>query len=158
MIFGCKSNYVTNGSQTDSSKINVANLKNDTLIQYHFPNKLKCDTTVIYDLENISSEGAEVEGCYVNKYLIRAKTSIYGAGGRNDIFYLFNGDTVNVIEKNYIYQKPLEQVKSDADMKFIDSTTYSLSISNRNLIKGKSSNKAVDFLKSFIDKVPLKLK
>jgi hypothetical protein len=118
----------------------------------------KCDTTINYDLENISSERAEAQVCYTNHKINRAYVVIYGASGRVETSYLFNISSVEAIERNYKYGKPLSEITSDHDVKLSDSSTYILSLDDGKIILGKSSNQPTEIYKEFLKTVALTIK
>ncbi len=118
-------------------------------------NQIKCDTTIKYDLEDISSEGAETEVCYFKKQIHKARIMIYGASGRVEITYDFTNGSIKAEEHTYKYLKSLPEVESEKDIKLESTTTYILSI-NGKIIDGKSAD-AEEIYKSFIEIVPLKI-
>jgi hypothetical protein len=150
-LYACRSNYKNIESDNNN--------KNPVVVKPKTVNKtFKCDTTINYDLENISSEGAEAQVCYTNRKINRAYVVIYGASGRVETSYLFNISSVEAIERNYKYDKPLSEIKSDYDAKLSDSSTYILSLDDGKIIKGKSSNQATEIYKEFLKTVALTIK
>ncbi|MBO9571608.1 MAG: hypothetical protein J7497_05290 [Chitinophagaceae bacterium] len=147
-----KPSRMTEVKKIESDIVNYSEIKHSSSIDS------KCDTTITYDLDDISSEGAEVQGCYVSRYLVRAKMSIYGSVGQSSVLYLFDGDTVHVTENNYTYGRPLREVKGATDMRLTDSTAYGLSIKTKKIIEGKGSAQSIDIFKKLIDNIPLELK
>lgn len=147
----------------DNNKLKSNNNDNNntekSLVKSKTENKsLECDTTIHYDLENISSEGAEAQVCYINHKINRAQVVIYGASGRVENSYLFKTSFVEVIERNFRYDKPMSEIKSDNDVKLSDSTNYILSLDDGKIIKGKSNNQASEIYKVFLKTVPLTIK
>ena len=118
-------------------------------------NQDKCDITIKYNLEDISSEGAEAEACYFEKQINKARIIIYGASGRVEISYSFLNGAIKAEEYTYKYLKSLSEVMSEKDIKLESTVQYTLS-SNGKIINGKSAN-AEEIYKSFIKAVPLKI-
>jgi hypothetical protein len=118
-------------------------------------NQDKCDTTIKYNLEDISSEGAEAEACYFEKQINKARIIIYGASGRVEISYSFLNGAIKAEERTYKYLKSLFEVKSEKDIKLESSVQYTLSSSGK-IIDGKNAN-AEEVYKSFTETVPLKI-
>lgn len=119
---------------------------------------VQCDTIIKYDLEEISSEGAEVEACYYKKKLDRATIFIFGAAGRTEIHYWFkDSSAVTVKELNYKYKKALSEIKGDDDIFLSDSTSYIMSKEGK-LISGKSDNQEYEIYQAFLQTVPFSLK
>lgn len=118
-------------------------------------NQGKCDTIVKYNLYDISSEGTEVEACYLKKNIQKAVIIIYGASGRVEIYYMFLNDLIEVEECTYKYLKPLPEVKSDNDIKFENIIKYKISRKGK-IIEGRSEH-AEKIYKSFVEAIPLKI-
>jgi hypothetical protein len=115
-------------------------------------NQIKCDTTIKYDLEGISSEGAEADVCYFKNRMKRARITIYGSSGRVEVNYDFTGTSIKVREYTYIYLKPLSQIENGKDIKLESTSIYTLS-NNGKVIDGNSNN-AEDIYESFISTIP----
>lgn len=117
--------------------------------------QIKCDTTIKYDLENLSSEGSEAEACYFKKHLQKVNITMYGASGRVEVFYDFVNGIIKATERTYRYLKPLSEIKSEKDIKLESTVKYTLSNTGR-IVEGKSAD-AEEIYKSFIKVVPLKI-
>lgn len=118
---------------------------------------LACDTTITYDIEEISSEGTEAIACYHGKKLYQCTVSVFGAGGRTDLQFDFDDSAVKVKEYSYQYTKPLAEISSDKEIWLSDSLFYVLDKMNGKIIKGEIGNDKKQFYLAIIKKVPLSL-
>jgi hypothetical protein len=118
-------------------------------------NQDNCDTTIKYNLEDVSSEETEAEVCYFENQINKARIIIYGASGRVEISYRFLNGSIKAEERTYKYLKSLSEVKSEKDIKLESTVKYTLS-TNGKMVDGKSAN-AEEIYKSFIEAVPLKI-
>ncbi|MEQ1675668.1 MAG: hypothetical protein ABL876_03130 [Chitinophagaceae bacterium] len=118
---------------------------------------LECDTTVKYEIEDISSEGAEANACYRNNSIYQCRVVVFGAGGRADLQYNFNDSVVMVKEYLYKYSKPLAEIKNDTDIHLSDSLFYTLDKKSGKAINGEAGNEGQQLYLSIIKKVSLSL-
>ena len=159
LFLSCNNLGSSDKSMTDSN--GTTNVGKDTIATIvimdtsKVANQDKCDKTIKYNLEDISSEGAEVEACYFEKKINKAKIIIYGSFGRVEISYSFLNGVIIAEECTYKYLKSLSEVNSEKDIKLESTVQYTLSI-NGKIINGKSVN-AEEIYKSFIEVVPLKI-
>ena len=65
------------------------------------------DTTIVYFIEDVSSEGAEAEVRYIDGKISSAKIVICGDMGQTHLEYTFHKDNIKVIEKSFSYTKLL---------------------------------------------------
>lgn len=61
------------------------------------------DTLITYNIEDISTEGAEAKVNYVNGKIAKSVTNIYGETGQSTIIYEFDTDKIKVSETKYSY-------------------------------------------------------
>ncbi|PUZ22570.1 hypothetical protein GA0116948_109172 [Chitinophaga costaii] len=121
------------------------------------PNILSNDTTIVFSIDGLSSEGSEVKAHYIDGRISDAKWDIFGETGQSIILYSFlkNG-TVKAFEKNYTYKTDLTEVKSEKDMHLKNSLQYVLDTSGKLL--SKINNKDfVDVFTDFKKTVPFRL-
>lgn len=114
------------------------------------------DTTIEYKIEGLSSEGTSVIAKYTRGKLKECNISVYGETGQNRISYNFNGDKIDVLEKQLIYNSPLEKTKSEKNMKVKKEIKYVLDL-NGNLI-GKADEERTDIFMEFKKVVPFEMK
>lgn len=131
------------------------NITNTTIQQANEMSVIK-DTTIVYDIENISSEGAEAVVKYADKKIKESTISIYGETGQAKIIYSFSSDLINVTEKEFAYKEDLKKVSSDKDMKIKKEIAYTIDF-NGNLI-GNADKERIDVFQEFKKVVPFELK
>lgn len=68
------------------------------------------DTTIVYFIEGISSEGTEATVRYTNGKMSFAKIILCGDMGQIRIEYIFMKDRIGVCEKVYSYTKPISGI------------------------------------------------
>lgn len=159
LFLSCNNVGSSNKSMTDSK--DTTHVGKDTIAAIvrmdtsKVANQDKCDITIKYNLEDISSEGAEAEACYFEKQINKARIIINGASGRVEISYSFLNGAIKAEERTYKYLKSLSEVMSEKDIKLESAVHYTLS-SNGKIINGKSAN-AEEIYKSFIKAVPLNI-
>ena len=111
----------------------------------------KRDTTIIYDIDNLSSEGAEAHVLYKEGKIKESKIYIYGAGGKTEIKYLFTSNFIGVREQTYLYQ--------DTSLNNIDTLRvlrYKIDYSGKAV--GKRVSQYTDIFEEFKKAVPFILK
>jgi hypothetical protein len=155
-IFYCS--CVQNNKKVENNKpIHVLSDTLEDRLKSSKPNILSNDTTIVFSIDGLSSEGSEVKAHYINGRINDAKWDIFGETGQSIILYSFlkNG-TVKASEKNYTYKTDLTEVKSEKDMNLKSSLQYVLDTNG--ILLSKISNK--DFVNVFTDfkkTVPLHL-
>lgn len=93
---------------------------------YYIENEIE-DTTLIFSINGLSTEGSEVKAHFINDTLKYAVWNIYGEAGQVIIHYDFlNGDTIKVEEKEFDYDRNIGSVKSEKDMKLKTKLEYKL--------------------------------
>lgn len=116
----------------------------------------KRDTTIIYFIEGISSEGTEAKVSYVSNKIKKAEIGIAGAEGQDIITYSFNNNLINVFEKQYHYPAGIESVKSANDMILEKEINYVVDFNGK--VIGKGDTAMVDIFQEFKKAVPFELK
>lgn len=109
------------------------------------------DTIIIYDIDNLSSEGAEVHVLYKEGKIKESTIYIYGAGGKTEIKYLFTSNFIGVREQTYLYQ--------DTSLNNIDTLRvlrYKIDYSGKTV--GKGLSQYTDIFEEFKKAVPFILK
>jgi hypothetical protein len=115
------------------------------------------DTTVIFSIEELSTEGSEVKVKYINGFIRNAIWSIYGETGQSVIVYKFEKDgSIRANEKKYTYKTDLSGVNSDADIHLNTSIDYLLD-STGNVISRIKEERYSDLFKEFKKNIPMKL-
>ena len=109
------------------------------------------NTTIIYDIDNLSSEGAEARVLYRDGKIKESTIFIYGAGGKTEIEYLFTSNFIRVREQTYLYQ--------DTTLNTIDTLRvlrYKIDYSGKTV--EKSFSQYTDIFEEFKKAVPFILK
>ncbi len=109
------------------------------------------DTTIIYDIDNLSSEGAEARVLYRDGKIKESTIFVYGAGGKTEIEYLFTSNFIRVREQTYLYQ--------DTTLNTIDTLRvlrYKIDYSGKTV--EKSFSQYTDIFEEFKKAVPFILK
>lgn len=117
--------------------------------------KVAKDTLITYDIEGISTEGAETKVNYVNGKITKSVTSIYGETGQAKIIYEFETDKIKVLETKYSYKSGIENIKSDEDMQLDYEISYFIDFKG-NLL-GKEIPDRIDIFKEFKEAIPFEL-
>ncbi len=120
----------------------------------HVDLSVPCDTVVNYNIEDISSEGAEAEACFIKNKLVKCKAIIFGAAGRIEIQYLVRDSVVEVAEYMYKYKKSLTEINAESDIVLSDSARYSIDKNNGQVISGKKSSDAARSYQEIFKKIP----
>ena len=131
------------------------------------------DTTIIYDIDNLSSEGAEARVLYGDGKIKESTTPpplhskpsklygdgkikesttyIYGAGGKTEIEYIFASNFIRVREQTYLYQ--------DTSLNKLDTlNVIRYKIDYRGNVVGKRLSRYTDMFEEFKRAVPFILK
>ena len=109
------------------------------------------DTTIIYDIDNLSSEGAEARVLYGDGKIKESTTYIYGAGGKTEIEYIFASNFIRVREQTYLYQ--------DTSLNKLDTlNVIGYKIDYRGNVVGKNLSRYTDMFEEFKRAVPFILK
>lgn len=114
------------------------------------------DTVIIYDIKDMSLEGAEAKVHYTENQIRFAEVSVYGETGQAKIEYLFLGNRIEVFEKIYLYKNGIDDVKSEEDMFLDESLRYVIDYDG-NLIDGTGLDKKIDIYEEFKETVPFAL-
>lgn len=144
LLLSCGSNELKTAKQQNSD---VVQQTNETIVEK--------DTIIVYDIDNISSEGTEAVVKYHNGKIQESTISIYGETGQAKIIYLFSTDSIYVMEKEYAYNEDLKKVSSEKDMKIKKEINYIIDW-NGQLI-GNSGKDRLDVFQEFKKVVPFKL-
>jgi hypothetical protein len=113
------------------------------------------DTIIIYDIESISTEGAEAKVSYVNGKITKSITSIYASTWQMSIEYDFQKDKIKVLESKYSYKTEIENVRSNEDMNLDYEISYFIDFEGK--IIGKSVSDRIDIFEEFKAIVPFEL-
>jgi len=114
------------------------------------------DTWVIYDIEGISTEGAEAKVNYVDGKITESVTIVYADTWQTTIVYEFEIDKIKVLEAKYFYETEIEKVKSYEDMRLAYEIRYFIDFKGD--IIGNEIPDRIDIFKEFKKVVPFKLK
>nr|WP_320058454.1 hypothetical protein [uncultured Bacteroides sp.] len=113
------------------------------------------DTIISYDLENISSEGAEALVQYKNRKIVNSSITIYGGMGQSKITYKFLDAYIHVEEKDFIYNTAIENINSEKDMKLQKEISYVIDL--QGTPQSKVDSERIDIFKEFKEIIPFKL-
>lgn len=114
------------------------------------------DTVITYNLEGVSTEGAQVEVNYKSGKISKSETIVYGETGKAIIVYEFENNRIKVFETRYSYKTNFENVKSDDDIQLSKEQIYYLDY-NGNVIEG-TDNERVDIFQEFKRDIPFSVK
>jgi hypothetical protein len=114
------------------------------------------DTTITYNIEGLSSEGAEAKTQYRQNKITQSDIEIYGEQGQLHIGYVFSAASINVTEKQYAYSKSLSEVKTDNDMKLMNERKYTMTLDGK--VVGSADSTNADIYPIFKKSVPFELK
>jgi hypothetical protein len=113
------------------------------------------DTIITYDLEDISSEGAEVVAHYIQNKIMLCKISIYGSMGRAELVYKFSNNQIKVTEKDYQYAVPMMEV-TEKDIELVKDFSYIMDLNGIPIDKVDSSR--IDIFQEVKQIVPFVLR
>ena len=113
------------------------------------------DTIIVYNVDDISSEGAEAKAFYRNNKIVKSDISIFGETGQIKIVYSFLDDTINVKEKQFKYSNGIEDANASGGMFLIKEFNYKLSVSGTAITHIDSG--ATNIFKEFTKIVPFKI-
>lgn len=114
------------------------------------------DTTINYDLNGISSEGAEAQVKYKKGIIEEGKLIVFGETGKAEILYIFHSDEIKVTEKMFSYKSNFSQINSISDINIVSEKEYFIDFDG--IPKEITIKKRLDFFKEFRDNVPFILK
>lgn len=117
---------------------------------------IKKDTTILYDIEGISAEGAEATVKYVNGKIKESTINVYGETGQAKIVYVFLPTQINVTEKEFTYKEDLKNVNSEKDMKIKKEIAYVIDYNGIPI--GNADKERLDIFQEFKKVVPFELK
>lgn len=135
-----------------NSKARENNFKSDT--QNAFSAQTK-DTIIKYDLEGISTEGTEAKAKYSKNKIIECELNIYGETGQAQIIYKFTTDKIIVTQRDYIYNKQLDKIDSNEDIKLNSSLKYDIEYSGK--IIGRKPDGIIEIFNEVKKQVPFAL-
>lgn len=109
------------------------------------------DTIITYDIDNLSSEGAETHVLYKGGKIKESTVYVYGAGGKMEIKYIFYRNFIDVREQTYLYQ--------DTSLNKVDTlNVIRYKIDYRGRVVGKKLSQYADIFEEFERAVPFILK
>ncbi|GEM_PF-3644079 len=115
-------------------------------------NRATNETTITYNIEGISSEGAEAKVTYVNGKISRSIISIYGEAGQATIIYEFGAEKIKVLETKYSYKSRIDEVESDSDLSLDYKISYFINYDGE--IVGAEKPEHIDIFQEFQRVVP----
>ncbi|WP_276133041.1 hypothetical protein [Polluticoccus soli] len=113
------------------------------------------DTTITYDIEGVSTEGARAEVKYVNGEISESTTTIYGEMGKATVVYKFEKDRIKVSETQYAYPTHVVDLKPDDKIKASKQSIYYIDLDGN--VIGEPVPDRVDIFKEFKETVAFKL-
>ena len=114
------------------------------------------DTTIIYDLEYFSSQGAQSVVQYCSGIVKDMNLVIYSETEQSQIHYIFKDDSICVDEKIYRYTHSLENVKSQDDMHLESSNSYTIDAEG-SLIEGDTLHNSINIFRDIQQYIPFVL-
>ena len=135
-------NYSCANKQADSNTIEYRDTTSEE--SYHTdatdsilapePQKLYNDTTITYDIPDMSSEGAGAAVKYVQGKISHAEIRIYGGMGQSKTDYTFTEEGIEVTDTVYQYTKSITEVRSLTEDAYIESANkYTLAYDGRKI-------------------------
>ena len=113
------------------------------------------ETSITYNIEGISSEGAEAKVTYVNGKISKSITSIYGETGQATIIYEFGAEKIKVLEYKYSYKSRIGDVESDRDLSLEYRISYFINYDGK--VVGGEAPEHIDIFQEFRRVVPFEL-
>lgn len=113
------------------------------------------EKSITYNIEGISSEGAEAKVTYVNGKISKSITSIYGETGQATIIYEFGAEKIKVLETKYSYKSRIEEVESDRDLSLDYRISYFIDYDGK--VVGAEAPEHIDIFREFQRVVPFEL-
>lgn len=113
------------------------------------------ETSITYNIEGISSEGAEAKVNYVNGKISKSITTVYGETAQATIIYEFGAEKIKVLETKYSYKRMLEDVESDNDMSLDYRISYFIDYDGK--VVGAEAPEHIDIFREFQRVVPFEL-
>ncbi len=113
------------------------------------------ETSITYNIEGISSEGAEAKVNYVNGKISKSITTVYGETAQATIIYEFGAEKIKVLETKYSYKRMLEDVESDSDMSLDYRISYFIDYDGK--VVGAEAPEHIDIFREFQRVVPFEL-
>lgn len=141
-LFCCKNN---NKKENISNKAVKNTIEENNLV----------DTTIIYNIEGISSEGSEAKAIYKKNKIVKSEVSIYGETGQIQIEYSFDNDTINVIEKQFGYK--IGGIDTNQLNELILKKQLEYKMNTTGKLIGNPSVERTDIFKEFTKSVPMQL-
>lgn len=114
------------------------------------------DTIILYDIDNISTEGAEAEVIYINGLISKSTTTIYGCSFQAVVKYLFKKNHIEVVESRYSYKTPINEVKSMEEMELDYKISYTVDYNGKPLDTVMKDR--IDIFEEFKEAVSFELK
>lgn len=113
------------------------------------------DTLIAYDIDGISTEGAEAEVKYIHGIIKNSVVNIYAGTWQASIRYEFEETKIKVVEIKYSYKTTLENVKSDMDMKLDYEINYFIDFEGN--VIGNPIKDRIDIFQEFKKVIPFEL-
>ncbi len=114
------------------------------------------ETSVVYAIEGISTEGAEAKVYYLDSRIKEAHIDIYGETGKTEVAYFFNQNDIDVVETVYLYKKMITDVKSHDDINLEYELKYKIDYDGKRIGVGKQIN-YTDIFSNFKEVVPFEI-
>lgn len=113
------------------------------------------EKSITYNIEGISSEGAEAKVNYVNGKILKSITTVYGETGQATIIYEFGAEKIKVLETKYSYKRMIEDVESDNEMSLDYRISYFIDYDGK--VVGAEAPEHIDIFREFQRVVPFEL-
>lgn len=138
----------------DSTRTSVQTMSSHENNRFDLNNKL--DSSRIYDIEGISTEGTQAEVYYSNSKIKKAKIGIYGETGKIEMAYFFHDSYIDVTETVYSYKKIIHEINSEDDIHREYELRYQIDYNGKRLEVNRSI-KHTDIFKEFKEVVPFEI-
>ena len=113
------------------------------------------EKSITYNIEGISSEGAEAKVNYVNGKISKSITTVYGETAQATIIYEFGAEKIKVLETKYSYKSRIEEVESDRDLSLDYRISYFIDYDGK--VVGAEAPEHIDIFQEFQRVVPFEL-
>ena len=88
---------------------------------------VKRDTTILFDIEGLSSEGCEAKAFYIKGIIKKIDISCCYVLGKAESTLIFDeNEKITVKEKNYKYKTTMSEVKSNSDIILENEFSYKI--------------------------------
>ena len=113
------------------------------------------DTLILYNIEGISTEGAEAKVHYSNGEITKSITNVYAGTRQATIVHDFGLEKIKITETKYFYTTEIENVQTEEDLHLDYEIVYFIDLEG-NLIDNEINDR-IDIFREFKETVPFEL-